>query len=209
MTKISQSQFAKPSAVKTKKSPDRTVNPKKTKSAVSKTPKFTSPVISLKVKPVVRKASKNIPDGNSSAKEPKIVTRTNNKKVVKPHKTSVKKVATKKVTAKKSVQISTNTAEVRNFIVGIGASAGGLEALSDLIGNLPDDLGVPYIVVQHLSPTHRSMMVPLLARETSMLVKDAEDGEIPLPNVIYVTPANWNIVLKGGVMSVMSHYKQG
>ena len=93
--------------------------------------------------------------------------------------------------------------EERNFLVGIGASAGGLEALSDLIGTLPDDLGVPYIVVQHLSPTHRSMMVTLLARETSMLVKDAEDGETPLANVIYVTPANWNIILKDGVMRLL------
>ncbi len=93
--------------------------------------------------------------------------------------------------------------EERNFIVGIGASAGGLEALSDLIAVLPDDLDVPYIIVQHLSPTHRSMMVPLLARETSMLVKDAEDGEIPLPNVIYVTPANWNIILKDGQMRLL------
>jgi len=47
------------------------------------------------------------------------------------------------------------------------------------------------------------MMVPLLARETSMLVKDAEDGEIPLANVIYVTPANWNIILKEGVMRLL------
>ena len=97
----------------------------------------------------------------------------------------------------------TQTVEERNFIVGIGASAGGLEALSDLIGRLPDDLGVPYIVVQHLSPTHRSMMVPLLSRETSMLVKDAEDGEVPLANVIYVTPANWNIIIKDGVMRLL------
>jgi two-component system CheB/CheR fusion protein len=47
------------------------------------------------------------------------------------------------------------------------------------------------------------MMVPLLARETAMLVKDVEDGEIPMPNVIYVTPANWNIILKDGVMRLL------
>ncbi len=104
---------------------------------------------------------------------------------------------------KKALKQAVPPNEERNFIVGIGASAGGLEALSDLIGSLPDDLGVPYIVVQHLSPTHRSMMVPLLARETSMLVKDAEDGEIPLANVIYVTPANWNIILKDGLMRLL------
>lgn len=122
------------------------------------------------------------------------------KKPVKPRKTSVKSSASK---TQKQAAVTAPLAEERNFIVGIGASAGGLEALSDLIRMLPDDLGVPYIIVQHLSPTHRSMMVPLLARETSMMVKDAEDGEIPLSNVIYVTPANWNIVLKDGVMRLL------
>ncbi len=110
----------------------------------------------------------------------------------------------RKKTKKNTAPASTESpVEVRNFIVGIGASAGGLEALSDLIRLLPNDLGVPYIIVQHLSPTYRSMMVPLLARETSMLVKEAEDGEIPLVNVIYVTPANWNIILKDGAMRLL------
>ncbi len=110
----------------------------------------------------------------------------------------------RKAAPKKSVKQQTlPPIEERNFIVGIGASAGGLEALSDLIRELPDDLGLPYIVVQHLSPTHRSMMVPLLARETRMVVKDAEDGETPLPNVIYVTPTNWNIILKDGVIKLL------
>ena len=129
---------------------------------------------------------------NSSAEELNFLAEKASKKPSKPRKVAVKKTA--------PVPASI---EERNFIVGIGASAGGLEALSDLIGALPDDLGVPYIVVQHLSPTHRSMMVPLLARETSMLVKDAEDGETPLANVIYVTPANWNIILKDGVMRLL------
>ncbi|ADL54161.1 EAL domain-containing protein [Gallionella capsiferriformans] len=128
---------------------------------------------------------------DSSAEERNFIAEMASKKPRKPRKPAVK------------AEIPVAPVEERNFIVGIGASAGGLEALSDLIGSLPDDLGVPYIVVQHLSPTHRSMMVPLLARETSMLVKDAEDGEIPLANVVYVTPANWNIILKDGVMRLL------
>ncbi len=130
---------------------------------------------------------------NSTAEEINFLAKKASKKVTKP----------RKVVAKKRAAVVVSPIEERNFVVGIGASAGGLEALSDLISVLPDDLGVPYIVVQHLSPTHRSMMVPLLARETSMLVKDAEDGEAPLPNVIYVTPANWNIILKDGVMRLL------
>ncbi len=61
-------------------------------------------------------------------------------------------------------------APLRPYIVGIGASAGGLEALSSLIAALPTNLGISYVVLQHLSPTHRSMMVQLLGRETAMAV---------------------------------------
>lgn len=141
------------------------------------------------VKSVISK-TKNTPEPtvNTSAEERNFIAEKASRKPGKPRKVAVKKIVTKKTGAKKPDAALTPPAEERNFIVGIGASAGGLEALSDLIGALPDDLGVPYIVVQHLSPTHRSMMVPLLARETSMLVKDAEDGETPLANVIYVTP---------------------
>jgi two-component system CheB/CheR fusion protein len=78
----------------------------------------------------------------------------------------------------------------RPFIVGIGASAGGLEALSQLFPNLPKNLGLSYVVVQHLSPTYRSMMAQLLGRETTMPVKDIEDGAIPEPNTVYITPPN-------------------
>jgi two-component system, chemotaxis family, CheB/CheR fusion protein len=139
-------------------------------------------------KPVSPKIKPDAPI-DSITEERNFVAEMISKKPRKPRKTAEQKTAIAPVE--------------RNFIVGIGASAGGLEALSDLIRMLPADLGVPYIVVQHLSPTYRSMMVPLLARETAMLVKDVEDGEIPLPNVIYVTPANWNIILKEGAMRLL------
>lgn len=149
------------------------------------------------VKPVVKKVQKVVEPVliHSPIEERNFIAEKASKKPSKP-----RKVATK---AKTTVVLAPLAVEHRNFIVGIGASAGGLEALSELIRSLPDDLGVPYIVVQHLSPTHRSMMVPLLARETSMLVKDAEDGETPLSNVIYVTPANWNIIMKDGLMRLL------
>ncbi len=137
---------------------------------------------------------------HSTQEERNFIAEKASKKPSKPRKVAVR---AEKAPAATVATVATLPIEHRNFIVGIGASAGGLEALSDLIRALPDDLGVPYIVVQHLSPTHRSMMVPLLARETSMLVKDAEDGETPLANVIYVTPANWNIILKDGTMRLL------
>ncbi len=86
----------------------------------------------------------------------------------------------------------------RFSMVGLGASAGGLEALTKLIAQLPADLGLTYVVVQHMSPTHRSMMAQLLGRETRMKVKEVEDGETPRVDVIYITPPNSNLTLLDG-----------
>jgi two-component system CheB/CheR fusion protein len=87
---------------------------------------------------------------------------------------------------------------LRPYLVGIGASAGGLEALSTLIAALPTDLGISYVVLQHLSPTHRSMMVQLLGRETEMAVQEVEHGGQPEPDTIYVAPASRNVIIKDG-----------
>lgn len=81
----------------------------------------------------------------------------------------------------------------RQFTVAIGASAGGLEALSVLISHLPVDLNIPFVILQHLSPTYRSMLAQLLGRETSMPVLEIEDGMVPEPNAIYTTPPNRNL----------------
>jgi two-component system CheB/CheR fusion protein len=86
----------------------------------------------------------------------------------------------------------------RPFIIGIGASAGGLEALRLLLPGLPKNLGLSYVVVQHLSPTYRSMMSQLLGRETTMPVRDIEDGMSPEPNTVYITPPNRNLTLLAG-----------
>jgi two-component system CheB/CheR fusion protein len=94
------------------------------------------------------------------------------------------------------------------FIIGIGASAGGLEALSQLFPNLPKDLGLTYVVVQHLSPTYRSMMAQLLSRETTMPVRDIEDGSKPEPNTVYITPPNRNVTLHGGIFRLVVPAKE-
>lgn len=96
----------------------------------------------------------------------------------------------------------------RPYIVGIGSSAGGLEALTNLISALPADLGASYVVIQHLSPTHRSMMVQLLGRETAMAVLEIEDGAIPQADTIYVTPPSHNVVLKDGHFSLIEGPRQ-
>jgi len=99
-----------------------------------------------------------------------------------------RKTTTTKKRASKSQGKSEAAAGKRPYIVGIGSSAGGLEALTNLIRALPTDLGATYVVIQHLSPTHRSMMVQLLGRETAMAVLEVEDGALPQADTIYVTP---------------------
>lgn len=85
-----------------------------------------------------------------------------------------------------------------HYIVGIGASAGGLEALTLLIGALPSGLRCTFVIVQHLSPNYRSMLVQLIGRETDMPVKAVEDGDIPRPGCIYIAPPKWNLHLRDG-----------
>lgn len=83
-------------------------------------------------------------------------------------------------------------------VVGIGASAGGLEALRVLVRLLPPGLGACFAVAQHLSPTHRSMLVELLARETSFRVVEIADGLVPEADCVYVTPATCHVRFVGG-----------
>jgi len=78
-----------------------------------------------------------------------------------------------------------------NFhIVGIGASAGGYEACSQLLAKLPVDTGMAFIVVQHLHPEHHSALSELLGRSSAMPVTEIIDGTLVEPNHVYVIPAN-------------------
>ena len=81
-------------------------------------------------------------------------------------------------------------------VVGIGASAGGLEALEQLFDNMPVDLGCAYVVVQHLSPDFKSLMDELLSRRTKMPVRRVDGATDLEPNSIYLIPPKKNIVLE-------------
>src|SRR5436190_23365121 len=73
-------------------------------------------------------------------------------------------------------------------VVGLGASAGGLDAFRRLFDALPSDTGMAFVLIQHLDPTHASMMVELLANHTKMTVQQAADG-MPLErDNIYLIP---------------------
>lgn len=83
------------------------------------------------------------------------------------------------------------------YIVAIGASAGGLDALERFFDELPVDIGAAIVVIQHLSPDHKSMMDNLLSRHTSMPVTMAENGLSVLPNHVYLIPPGKNMTLAG------------
>lgn len=82
------------------------------------------------------------------------------------------------------------------FVVGIGASAGGLNALEQFFENMPQDSGVAFVVVQHLSPDFKSLMNELLGRRTQMGVYKVEDGMCLEPNSVYLIPPGKNLVIE-------------
>ena len=83
-------------------------------------------------------------------------------------------------------------------IVGIGASAGGLEAFGELIRSLPVDTGMAFVLLQHLRQDAKSMLSEILARESSMPVVEASDGLSVEPNHIYIIPAAADLEIIGG-----------
>src|SRR5262245_27249384 len=87
-------------------------------------------------------------------------------------------------------------------IVGIGASAGGLEAFSELLHALPNDTGMAFVLVQHLDPTHDSMLSEIMSRATAMLVSEARDQTSVLPNHVYVAPPGIDLTIQDGVLHV-------
>ncbi|MCX6251493.1 MAG: PAS domain-containing protein [Bacteroidetes bacterium] len=85
-------------------------------------------------------------------------------------------------------------------IVGIGASAGGLEALELFFGNMPKDNGIAFVVIQHLDPNHVGIMPELLQRITPMKVFQATDRLKVKPNCVYVIPPNKSLSLLNGAL---------
>jgi two-component system, chemotaxis family, CheB/CheR fusion protein len=89
-------------------------------------------------------------------------------------------------------------------IVGIGASAGGLEALTKLFGAMPGDSGMGFVVVQHLDPGRESHMAELLDRASSMPVREVEDGASVEPNHVYVIRPDRELTIDRRVLHLAS-----
>ena len=102
-----------------------------------------------------------------------------------------------------NVQLKTNEDDSREetcdfFIVGIGASAGGLEALEQFFTNMPDVNNMAFVVIQHLSPDFKSLMPEILSRNTAMKVHQIEDGMKVKPGCVYLNPPKFTVTLSHG-----------
>lgn len=84
------------------------------------------------------------------------------------------------------------------YVVGIGASAGGLDPIEKLFDNLPADTGMAFVIVQHLSPDFKSLMDELLARHTSMPIHLVEDGMVVEANHVYLIPSRKEMIISQG-----------
>ena len=82
-------------------------------------------------------------------------------------------------------------------IVGVGASAGGLESMMQMLRHLPGNTGMSFVLVQHLDPTHKSALTSLLSRATSMTVAEAKHNMRLEPNHLYVIPPNKTMDISG------------
>ncbi len=90
-------------------------------------------------------------------------------------------------------------------IIGIGASAGGLEALESFLRNVPEKSGMAFVIVQHLDPTRKGMLAELLQRATVMKVAQVKEGASVQPNRVYVIPPNKDMSILHGVLHLFDY----
>ena len=109
--------------------------------------------------------------------------------------------AIKKNKKSREEKIFTRVTKTRDFpIVGIGASAGGLEALESFFGAMPNDPGMAFVVIQHLDPNYVGMMPEILQRRTKMKVLEATDGLAIETNHVYVIPPKKTMSILNAVL---------
>ena len=110
-----------------------------------------------------------------------------------------RKIATNKA-SDSLLDKTVNSKSLQFPIVGIGASAGGLEALEQFFGSMPKDSGMAFVVIQHLDPNHKGMMTEILQRITEMKVITVTDRLKIKPNCVYIIPSNKSMsILKGAL----------
>jgi two-component system, chemotaxis family, CheB/CheR fusion protein len=94
-------------------------------------------------------------------------------------------------------------------VVGVGASAGGLDAFTQLLSTLPADTGMAFVLVQHLSPSHPSALAEILSRATKMPVVEVHDEPTVEPNHVYIIPPDRSIIIVRGVLKLLPREDRG
>jgi two-component system CheB/CheR fusion protein len=89
------------------------------------------------------------------------------------------------------------------LVVGIGASAGGLDAYRSFFSAMPADSGMAFVLIQHLSPDHKSILAELLGKSTAMSVIEAADGAAVKPNCVLVIPPDATMTIEGGRLKIV------
>ncbi len=90
--------------------------------------------------------------------------------------------------------------ERTRLIVGIGASAGSIDAFKIFFSKMPADTGIAFVIVQHLDPDFESILPAIIANYTKMPVHAAKDGAAVSPNTVHVIPPNAILTIKGGLL---------
>jgi two-component system CheB/CheR fusion protein len=133
-------------------------------------------------------AGKKAVKKKTTAKKPPVKFRANNKAV------------TKKKAVKKVLPFTTKQKNGPLCIVGIGASAGGLEALEGLFSQMPSDTNMAFVIIQHLAPKHKSIMGSLLQKYTGMEILQMQDGMKVEPNCMYLNPPDKDVSVLNGAL---------
>jgi len=124
--------------------------------------------------------------------------------------TKKRKAPPARETSSNEVKQEKNTRESVSFpIVGIGASAGGLETLEAFFSKMPPDANISFVIIQHLSPKHKSIMASLLAKHTRMPVREIDDETKIEPNCVYLNPPDKNVAVFNRTLHLMEPIKTG
>ncbi len=111
--------------------------------------------------------------------------------------------AKKKITVESTKEKPSDSITANFPIVCVGASAGGLEALEQFLGNVPENSGMAFVVIQHLDPTQKGMLPELLQRISGMKVFQVKDRMAVKPNFVYVIPPNKSMSISRGVLHLV------
>lgn len=90
-------------------------------------------------------------------------------------------------------------------IIGIGASAGGLEALNAFLSNVPENSGLSFVIVQHLDPTHNGILAELLQRTTMMKVIQVKENTLVQPDCVYIIPPGKKMSIAHGTLNLLDY----